>query len=164
MYGIQNEAKAIEAYYDTMCKKHDNFEIYQAGFIIPLKKPFLGASPDGIIWCECCDITGCLEVKCPYRLKDCSLAEFANLKDSCLVKNDNIYSLDRNHAYYYQVQLQMFCTNTTFCDFVIWSKKDIFMQRIKIDKDFLDKNLQLAEKFHTKVIIPELLSKFYTKK
>ncbi|ROL44817.1 hypothetical protein DPX16_2167 [Anabarilius grahami] len=37
--------------------------------------PYLGASPDGKEYCDCCG-SGCLEIECPYLGKD---------KDFCLV-------------------------------------------------------------------------------
>ena len=39
-----------------------------------LSYPFLGASPDGLVLCECCG-TGALELKCPYSPRDKNFIE-----------------------------------------------------------------------------------------
>uniref|UniRef100_A0A1X7V4J3 YqaJ viral recombinase domain-containing protein n=1 Tax=Amphimedon queenslandica TaxID=400682 RepID=A0A1X7V4J3_AMPQE len=65
--------------------------------------PFLGASPDAIVSCECHG-HGVVEVKCPFRIED-KLPE-DNIKGFFMKKVD-VWSLQHDHAYYYQVQLQM---------------------------------------------------------
>ena len=56
-----------------------------SGFVIDQHHPEIGASPDGVIQCDCCG-EGSLEVKCPYLVRDEVLSE---VKDgaTCLVKN-----------------------------------------------------------------------------
>jgi hypothetical protein len=39
------------------------------GFAINSQHPFLGATPDGIISCDCCG-KGALEIKCPFKHRD----------------------------------------------------------------------------------------------
>ena len=90
-----------------------------------------------------------------------NLKEFANLKDY-LIEKDGKFSLDRTHAYYYQIQLQMFVLKRKFCDFVIWSKKEIFIERIYFCLNFIEINLKKASIFHKNVIKPELLARWYT--
>ena len=38
--------------------------------------------------------------------------------------------LDTIHPYYYQVQCQLFVTHAEYCDFVVWTKKDMFIQSV----------------------------------
>ncbi|KAJ8976855.1 hypothetical protein NQ317_012979 [Molorchus minor] len=74
--------------------------------------------------------------------------EFAKKKSTCLVyHNEDEFSLDKNHSYYYQMQLQMFVTNAKYCDF-----------------EFFNECLEKSLDFHKYVIKPELLSKFFTTK
>ena len=91
-----------------------------------------------------------------------TIEEYAQSKNSCLIRTGSGLSLCKNHEYYYQVQLQMFCTRTSFCDFVIWSKKNLFIERVFMDQPFLYENIKKAERFHALVIVPELLSRFFT--
>ncbi|KAG1650241.1 OTU domain-containing protein [Nymphon striatum] len=76
----------------------------KSGFKISVAKPFLGASPDGIIMSDCCGL-GVLEIKCPYKHRD-TLIDIAATQDKafCL---DNTLTLKKNHQYYSQLQLQM---------------------------------------------------------
>ena len=54
-----------------------------------------------------------------------------------IYKEDGKYSLDRNHKYFYQIQLQMFALKRKYCDFVVWSSNILFVERICIDRNFL---------------------------
>ena len=61
--------------------------------------PFLGALPDGLVFCECCG-NGACEFKCPYKFRNDDLTS-ASLKDKnfCVI-NDNGHGmhLDRSHS------------------------------------------------------------------
>lgn len=163
-YGLKHEDIARREYENVTKKNHVNFVVKVTGFIISLDNPIFGASPDGLISCDCCG-DGCLELKCPYKMHNekMSLKSFAAAKNTCLIlEEDGSYSLDKKHAYCYQVQLQMYVTKRKYSDFVIWSKNEIWVERIVVDNDFLQKNLLAASTFHSSVIIPELLSRWYT--
>ena len=41
---------------------HENFQIFDSGLWINKDFPYLGASPDGIVSCDCCGI-GLCEIK-----------------------------------------------------------------------------------------------------
>lgn len=41
---------------------HENFQIFDSGLLINRDFPYLGASPDGIVSCDCCGI-GLCEIK-----------------------------------------------------------------------------------------------------
>ncbi|CAG9772931.1 unnamed protein product [Ceutorhynchus assimilis] len=145
-----------EKYYKD---QHTNFMLSASGFIICQKHPEVAASPDGLVSCSCCGL-GCVEVKCPYLLADAtSFEDFASKKHTCLIFNENEYSLDRSHCYYYQMQCQMFVTQRKYCDFVIWSKHLLFVERIWYDNDFCLENIKKALDFHAYVIRPELLGR-----
>ncbi len=90
----------------------------------------------------------------------------ASSSKSCLIRNpDSSSHLDRKHAYYYQVQTQIFVCKAKYCDFCgctfpdnAWSKlayrEDLWGQRI------LD---ELYRQNSTFLQIPELIAKWYTK-
>ena len=52
-----------------MCQVHENFKICDSGLVLDPDIPHLGASPDGLVSCDCCG-EGCLEIKCPLCKKD----------------------------------------------------------------------------------------------
>ena len=101
-WGIKNEDTAREAYIDVVSEEHENFVLIPAGLHVDPSYPHLGASPDGLISCDCCG-KGLIEVKCPYKYRDV---------DPCTVTDSSFYlkisdnvslQLHRNHAYYYQL-------------------------------------------------------------
>ena len=48
--------------------KHENFVVIQCGLILDPEFPFIGATPDGLVDCKCCN-TGVLEIKCSFSCK-----------------------------------------------------------------------------------------------
>lgn len=84
-----------------------------------------------------------------------TIQKFALMNGSCLVfTGDNSYSLDKNDVYFYQVQLQMYTTDTKKCDFVIWSKyNELYVETIHIDMEFLQKNLDAVKLNFTKMLL-----------
>lgn len=163
-WGINHEDTAAQAYFQDYTASHDNPEMSLSGLVISKTYPQLGASPDRLICCSCCG-TGCVEIKCPYVLQqeNLTISDFTERKNSYLEENAGQITIKKNHAYFYQVQLQMYVTKRKFCDFVVWSPKEMFIERIKIDEAFLQVNIEKALDFHQKVIVPELLGRFYTR-
>lgn len=68
-WGCKHEESAVQAYSDRASECHENLEIKPAGLYVDVERPYIGASPDRIITCTCCG-RGCLEVKCPFCVKD----------------------------------------------------------------------------------------------
>ena len=68
-HGCKHEGIAIKAYELVMKKKRINFQVKKCGTFINKQYPWLHATPDFLISCDCCG-EGCGEVKCPYCLKD----------------------------------------------------------------------------------------------
>lgn len=135
-YGCDHEKDALRHYNERMMlDKHTNFDIETSGLVINPTYPYFGASPDRLSNCDCHGI-GCVEVKCPYCAKDTGIEELMEMKNTYLeIKSGNV-SLKQDHQYYYQVQMQMALFGLTFCDFVVWSPKDIFIQRIAFNEQF----------------------------
>ena len=133
-----------------------------SGLNINPQWPQLGASPDGFINCDCCG-KGVCEIKCPYRFKDQTLAVAAGQKNFCLIKNGNSVCLDKRHEYYYQVQAQMFICEVEYCDFVVWTDKDIHIERIVPDSEFWEEALLKATKLFKVAVLPELVGRWFTR-
>lgn len=131
-----------------------------AGFRISPLHPFIGASPDGYVSCSCG--SGVIEIKCPFSVKDLSVNEAANsVAHFCLeIDVQGKIRLKRDHACYYQVQMQLFVTEKPYCDFILWTLP--FVERVKPDVAFFDKELECARDFFKKCIIPELLAKYFS--
>ena len=131
-----------------MALRGEDVQIVEKGLVIQAACPWLGASPDGIVF-----VGGVpqrlLEVKCPYQLKDGkSLDDYIRSKSSCLKKEDGSISLRKSHSYFYQVQVQMFVCDLKECDFVVWSPEWLFVQRINIEDVLLKSVLTKLSAFY----------------
>ncbi len=73
-WGIENESIAISKYanHEDLCGK----KVTDCGFGIFPACPWLGCSPDGIVFENGAPV-GCVEVKCPYAKRDSMLKEAA---------------------------------------------------------------------------------------
>lgn len=82
-YGKENESTAARACYGGFMKNHHHSLIVEeCGLRISNKYPHLGASPDGIISCDCCGV-GVIEIKCPYSARnDPNLTAYIKKKGS----------------------------------------------------------------------------------
>ena len=67
------------------------------------------------------------------------------------------HGLNTTHKYYIQIQGQLAICDKQFCDFVVWTAKGLFIQRIYRDKPFLEKvSLKLSE-FYVKHFLPKAI-------
>ena len=154
---------AQEMYSKTLAKHHGNFKVARSGLVVDPAYPFFGASPDGVVSCDCCG-KGMLEIKCPFTCKDKSfLMASQESYTFCLKDGDNGLKLDTSHAYYFQFQMQMKLCEADYCDFVVWSDSEVMVKRILPDDDVISDALQTATKFFTMGILPELVGKWFSK-
>ena len=71
-------------YAEQMQASHDNFQIELSGFVINPDFPYIGATPDGMVSCDCCG-SGIVEIKCPYCAHDSTVKEYATTEQSACV-------------------------------------------------------------------------------
>ena len=151
-----------------MQEHHEEFDVTESGLVLNLDWPHLGASPDGVVNCACCG-KGVVEVKCPYCRRFDDVQSIAAERQSCLVESDGSLHLDKAHAYYYQVQTQMFMCKVEYCDFCMCtfpketSEPSMHIERITADSTFWDKCVDASSHFFQTCILPELLGKWYTR-
>jgi len=153
-WGCRHEQTARELDAQTMATSHDNFVLEKAGFAINPNFPIIGATPDGLVSCDCCG-TGVVEIKCPYSVRHSTTETYACLKGR---------KLKSDHAYFYQVQTQIFVTGREFADFVVWTERDIHIERIEPDVTFWGEISDQAADFHAMAIMPELVGRFFSRK
>lgn len=77
----------LGAYANKQKHQHTNFTLEDAGFFIFMERPYIGASPDPIVTCECCGM-GTVEVKCPFCYKD-GFPEDDNPSKFCMTKDSS---------------------------------------------------------------------------
>jgi len=126
-----------------MTKTHLEFEVSDTGFFIDCCTPYLGATPDAISNCACCG-KGVIEIKCPYCQRS-GLPDTDEDTRFCLESENDIRKLRTDHTYYFQVQLQMHVCAVDHADFVVWTEKDIFVERINKDASFVPDKLDTVK-------------------
>ena len=120
--------------------------------------PFIAASPDGIVSCECCDIS-CLEIKCPYSINYTSpTAENVNLPYLTRA-DDGMLCLKQSHKYYTQCQIQMVATGLQKTYFVIWTPHGISIEVIKFDENFWKSLKEQLHMYYTTIYLDSLFSR-----
>ena len=65
--------------------------------------------------------------------------------------------------FYLQVQCQLFCAKRSYCDFIVWTQKEIHIERIYPDERFWLENVFKVKHFFTASILPQLIGKFYSR-
>ncbi|XP_041376642.1 uncharacterized protein LOC121389093 [Gigantopelta aegis] len=161
-WGCKHEKTAKADLLEKMAPFHENLKIEDSGFIISTDFPHLGASPDGVVSCDCCG-KFCLEIKCPFSVRENSLDKCCDPK-FFLGKNDNgIIQLKRDHAYFYQVQTQLGVTSLGTCFFVVWTKCDLHVELITFDPELWQVICSKTHCLFQRAILPELVGKYYSR-
>lgn len=160
-WGLQNEDTARESYLKAMQDLHVNLSITASGLIINPDLPWLGASPDGVVTCDCHG-SGVLEIKCPFNANGRALKECVSDPHFCLTVTAEGMTLKQDHSYMYQLQAQMRVAEVMYGDFVVWTPQEVFMQQVQFDQYFFDEAYTRVEEFIRTGVLPELLGKWFT--
>ncbi len=128
-WGVEQEAAARDAYSAKVGEL-----VTEVGFINHPAIEMAGASPDGLV-----GVNGCVEIKCP----------------STATHIEYLFEREPPQKYFYQMQWQMACTGTDWCDWVSYDPRmpeelQLLVVRIPRDTDcitVLEKEVQefLAE-------------------
>lgn len=162
-WGCTHEREVASQYTRLMQKDHEEFHLQECGLFINPSYPYLGATPDGVISCKCCG-TGILEVKCPFSFKDDTLDAASSSKSFCLERVNGTFKLKEDHQYFYQLQAQLHICDKSYCDFVVWTTKNMFIQRYYRNTPFFESNRAKVENVFKVGVLPELLGKWCTRR
>ncbi|KAH6945374.1 hypothetical protein HPB50_008127 [Hyalomma asiaticum] len=76
----------------NLTSEKDLSRTFHCGLVVSPTSPWLGASPDRVVWDPQENSHGIIEVKCPYSMKD---MDEPTTQGSCLYKDaDNVFRLD----------------------------------------------------------------------
>ncbi|XP_070562483.1 uncharacterized protein [Ptychodera flava] len=153
-HGRTLEVEAKKKYVGIM-KTHVNFNYRECGFFIDKQKPYLGASPDLIVGCECCG-TGLLECKCPYSIRHECPSEF-NV-NYLIADAQGDVQMKKNHQYYAQIQGQMAIVGAKWCDLMIYTYAGYYLKRIDFDQNYWFDILLNLEFFFRTYLAEKLIS------
>ena len=157
-WGKDKEVKAIQEYYKLKRKHGKNVDICAScGFVVNLKFPWLGASPDFLVF-DSTEATslGIGEVKCPFSKKNLSIDDACNDKNFFLEKLNGKVTLKKSNNYFYQIQGCMATLDVTWCDFVVFTNIDLHVERIYFDNEFWQKVVPELSSFYSEYMLPEL--------
>lgn len=164
-WGQDNEPVARLNYLEVQRRRgHAGIRVVECGLFIDREHGWLGASPDGLIHdpATCGDPDGVLEIKCPFSVRSIKINEAAQTPGFYCQWKDGQLHLKRNHKYYYQVQGQMAITGRNWCDFVVWTECDIFIERIKYRHNFwIEECMPKLANFYDKCVLPEIVAPRY---
>lgn len=95
---------------------------------------WLGASPDGFVGFD-----KLIEIKCPYGQRDKIPPVFK--------------TLEQQPNYYAQVQVQLFVTGMSACDFYQWTPNGDYLETVFYDRKWIEKNLPILKEFYDEYLI-----------
>ena len=109
---------------------HTGLTVSLSGLTISKQSPWIAVDPSYT------PSEGLVQLKYPSSVQDMTIAEACEMeKGFCIKQKQETVQLDRNHDYFYQVQCQLYCTERAWCDFVVRTKKDLYIERIYVQFD-----------------------------
>ena len=157
-YGLAMEEDATAKFFENFAREHKSATLNECGLFLSKELPFIGGSPDRIVYCDCCG-KSCLEVKCPFSIAHTSPTDpDAKLPYLAIDSGSNTLCLRRNHKYFTQCQVQMAATKSKQCYFFVWTSHGTFTEKVNFDQEFWDNTKDLLNEFYTNFYIPHVFS------
>ena len=94
-WGRDNEGNALKTFYLKEDVKHIKFKLEKAGLFLDKNWAYIGASPDGIMYCQCYG-KSILEVKCPYNIHNSFIKKDVD-KCSFLSTDNGEVTINKGH-------------------------------------------------------------------
>jgi len=152
-YGQRTESIALETFKNDYKK-----EVLKCGLVIDSLRPWLCASPDGIILNPYGTIEKVLEIKCPISVKNTPIIEGNKINLKYLYWNDNKLALKTSSMYYTQCQILMHCTGLDTCDLFIYNNIEPVLITIEKNHYFLLKLIDRMSFIYFNFYLPKLCS------
>ncbi|XP_070561234.1 uncharacterized protein [Ptychodera flava] len=153
-HGRNMEPVAKQNYTSILSQNHRNVTSRECGIFIDRNRPYLAATPDLLVSCECCG-QGHVEIKCPRSIAH--IAPGAGSPDYLVTENEKV-TLKHNHSYYAQIQGQMGVTGHKWCDFFVYTSHGYHLERIEFDQSYWINMLERLDYFFFKYIAVELIT------
>lgn len=124
--GEKMKAEALQEYCKNLCVNWS-----PCGLVVHPNAPWLGALPDGVVFDpKESPSYGLVHIKCICfeSFMECGL----------LVCQKGVLRAKRNHSCYWQIQAEMMVTGTSWCDLLLFSRKDLLVQRVYRDSALIN--------------------------
>jgi len=136
-HGRRFESVALLEYEKAMKARNMPVVVLASGLVISQSHPILGATPDAkIIDVGCEDCFGLAEVKCPWTKANVDPLDACSDTSFCMEKTGEKTCLKQTSEYYAQVQGQMGITGAKWCDFIVYTRRGIYIQRVPFNKEY----------------------------
>ena len=126
------EIEAANIFIELIKGKHKDIKLSECGLFVDETLPNVGASPDRILLCSCCE-KACVEIKC-LSLMNYTKLYYSNLEYLRLCDGKTV--LKKSHNYYRQYMLQMAVAGTIKNCFVVWTPHGMIIDEIYFDNEF----------------------------
>ncbi len=145
-WGVTHEQTALNHYSDAMAVT------VQATGIWLTADGMLGASPDGLVGDNIC-----VEVKCPYKYREKTLAEAVTNKDFFMHVNNGQYDIKADHDYYHQIQGALHICGRNIIHLVVWTTQECAIVIMEKDDDWAANNIPKLHTFYDSYILPKIV-------
>ena len=71
---------------------------------------------------------------------------------------DKNLKLARNHQYYHQVQLQLYTSGASWCNFCVYTTKNIAIEQIYLDELWQQTEIPNLDSYFHEQMLPEIVS------
>ncbi|XP_050026174.2 uncharacterized protein [Dermacentor andersoni] len=130
----------------------ENFVVRQCRLFIMEGRPYMGASPDGLVKCNCCAERE-LEIKCPESMKKFLEENMEKNKEKALTQN-----LKRATTYFCKVRVQMGITEVQHAHlFVFVREEDNICIPVLFDEAYFSDLAEGSSYFFEQYILPHVL-------
>lgn len=151
-WGIQHENTAVRKY-----EAEKGVVVKPSGLWLH-NRGFCGGSPDGLV-----DESKLLEVKCPYSARDEDVMHIIGTNFFLHVNDEGAIALNVNnlqgHAYYHQVQANLWLTDRDICDFVVWTPQSTVIFTVERDQQYESKYISALQEFYEQHFIVPYISR-----
>ena len=145
---------------EKMITHGNSYKVVTTGIHICVSKPWLAASPDGLVEDSCKPPEwhhSLLEIKCPYSARMLKpSAACTEWNRFCCTFVSGTPALKRNHDYHHQIQGAVYITGRPWCDLLIWTPFGTYVEWVNYDSTFWSKAYTWLHTFYHKYILPEL--------
>ncbi|PFX13728.1 Inhibitor of growth protein 1 [Stylophora pistillata] len=103
-------------------------------------------------------LNACENIELSIEEKECKAVEKATRQQA-----QSKHWMSYIAGLYYQVQAQIFIADVEYCDFVVWTDKEVTIERMYPDVVFWKQTVTKASTFFSVRVLPELVGKWFTR-
>lgn len=150
-----NEPLAARRYEEVMQAMGHEVTVSNCGLLVNPAFPWLGASPDRIVYDPAESSYGVVEIKCPHSLRNKKVEQLSEAT-FCSELSDSGPRLKHDHFYYAQHVGQMGVSGLSWGDFVIFADDFILIERLRLNLTEWEALKEKLDEFYFNTLLPYL--------